>query len=214
MRRKVFVSGIGTEVGKTIASSVLVEALQADYWKPVQSGDLHNTDSHKIARLSANHGHIYKETYALKIPASPHYSAREEDVQIELDNFQLPDTSNYLIVEGAGGLMVPLNDSETIMDLMVKLNLPVVLVSSAYLGSINHTLMTLEKVLARGLQLCALIFSGERNTESEDIIVKHFPQAEGKVLIVDKMDEVDQESISEAAALIKQPLIKLLDELD
>lgn len=214
MKKKLFVSGISTEIGKTVVSSVLVEALEADYWKPVQSGDLHYTDSHKIAEWSENHASIHPETYALKIPASPHYSAREEGLEIKLENFQVPKTQNHLVAEGAGGLLVPLNENSTILDLMKQLNFINVLVSTAYLGSINHTLLSLEKMKSEDLTVDCLIFSGERNEESESIIAKLFPEVKGKFLWVEKMDVVNTQSIKQQAQKIKEPLMKILNGLD
>lgn len=214
MSKALFVSGIGTEVGKTVVSSILVETLKADYWKPIQSGDLHYTDSDKIKEWSTNHATIHTEGYRLETPASPHYSARLDGVEIQIKDFKLPITDNTLIVEGAGGLLVPINDTETVLDVMKSLKLPVVLVSSAYLGSINHTLLTLEKAKAEGLTITALIFSGKPNKESESIIAKQFPEIKDKILCIEELKEVSAEEISRAAERIKEPLKRLMNELD
>jgi dethiobiotin synthetase len=214
MKKTLFVSGIGTEVGKTVVSATLVQALQADYWKPVQSGDLNYTDTDKIKEWSKDAGETFPEAYRLNIPASPHYSARMDGVNIELNAFELPVTEQPLIVEGAGGLLVPLNNTDTVLDLIKKLDVPLIMVSRAYLGSINHTLLSLEKVKAEGIILAALVFTGERNHESENIIRKHFPEVEGKVLWVENMEEVNQENVSRAAKEITNPLKEILNELD
>ncbi len=171
-----FVSGIGTEVGKTIVSAILVEALQADYWKPIQSGDLLNSDSMKISKFISNKKtNIHPERYRLNIPASPHYSAEQDNVQIKIEDFTIPKTSNKLIIEGAGGLFVPINDKETILDIIQHLNVPIILVASYYLGSINHTLLSLEAIRFKNLKLTALVFNGTPNIASRDVILKMHP---------------------------------------
>lgn len=169
-----FITGIGTGVGKTLISCILSEYLQADYWKPIQAGDLDNTDSKFVQdRLSNNKSIIHPECYRLKNALSPHAAAELEDIEIELNKFNLPQTNNSLIVEGAGGLFVPINQKEFIIDLIIKLNLPVILVSQNYLGSINHTLMSLDVLKYHGVKVKGLIFNGASNPASESIILKH-----------------------------------------
>ena len=144
---RLFVTGIGTEVGKTVIAAILTEALEADYWKPVQAGDLDYSDTHKVRDLVSNDKSVFHpETHALHHPMSPHAAAERDGVEISLDDFQLPQTENNLIVEGAGGLMVPLNSKDCIIDLIEKLDIEVVLVSRTYLGSINHTLLSVEGI--------------------------------------------------------------------
>lgn len=168
--RGVFVSGIGTEVGKTVASAILVRALGADYWKPVQSGDLHWTDSQKVQQWNGGQTTIHPEAYRLRTPMSPHAAAAIDQVQIELARFALPETDNFLVVEGAGGLQVPLNEQHTMLDLIGQLGLPVVLVSRHYLGSINHTLLSLEALHRRSIPLAGLIFNGPAHPTTEQAI--------------------------------------------
>lgn len=169
--KRIFVTGISTEVGKTIASAILVEALGADYWKPVQSGDLDYSDSHKIAKLISNNSTvIHENSYALKTPMSPHAAAEIDGVQIELNAIKEPKTNNHLVIEGAGGLLVPLNQTDTIADL-IQPNYHVVVVSRHYLGSINHTLLTFEALHNRGFK-ASLIFSGEEHPTTEQIILE------------------------------------------
>ncbi|MFH0867509.1 MAG: dethiobiotin synthase, partial [Bacteroidota bacterium] len=130
-----FVTGIGTDVGKTIVSAILCEALQADYWKPVQCGSLDHTDSDVVRNLlSNNKSNIHPEIYRLKTAASPYHAATLENVYIDPGKIILPKTNNDLIIEGAGGLMVPLNDNYLMIDLIKKLNAEVILVSQNYLG--------------------------------------------------------------------------------
>ena len=169
--RPLFISGIGTEIGKTIASAVLVESLQADYWKPIQSGELDNSDSMLVESLISNNKTIiHPEAYRLTQPFSPHKSAALDGIHIDLDKIILPKTENQLIIEGAGGLMVPLNDQDLIIDLIKKLDAEVILVSKNYLGSINHTLLSVELLKNRSIPIRKLIFCGESNPSSEDVI--------------------------------------------
>ncbi len=169
--KRIFVTGISTEVGKTIASAIVVEALEADYWKPIQAGDLENSDSLKISELVSNSKTvIYKNSYALQTPMSPHGAAALDDIEIKLDRIVEPETDNHLIIEGAGGLMVPLNDNETILDI-IKPTYTVIVVSRHYLGSINHTLLTIDRLINHGFKV-HLIFSGDEHPSTESIILK------------------------------------------
>lgn len=169
----VFVSGIGTEVGKTVVSALLVRALKADYWKPVQSGDLNHTDTMKVQKWAGNHvGTVHPERFRLNLPMSPHASAADDGVHIQLSDFKLPSTDNFLVTEGAGGLLVPLNDEHCIIDLAEHLQLPVFLVSRHYLGSINHTLMSVETLRQRGIPIAGLAFNGAPHPSTEGIIEK------------------------------------------
>ncbi len=171
--RKIFVAGIGTDVGKTVISAILVEALKADYWKPVQSGGLDATDSLWVRDFISNEKSvIHNEQFLLSEPVSPHAAANIDGIHIGLEDFELPETSNHLIIEGAGGLMVPLNNfGETILDLIPFIAEEVVLVSKNYLGSINHTLMSIEILKSRGLNILGIIFNGDSNPETEAIIL-------------------------------------------
>lgn len=168
---KLFITGISTEVGKTIASAIVTEALEADYWKPIQAGDLDNSDSHKIADFISNSKTvIHKNSYALKTPMSPHAAAEIDGIKINLKDIKEPNTENHLVVEGAGGLLVPLNDTDTILDL-IRPDYKVVVVSRHYLGSINHSLLTINSLLAKGFKT-GIIFSGDEHPTTESIILK------------------------------------------
>ena len=174
MKQQYIIAGIGTEIGKTFISSILTESLQADYWKPIQSGALDFTDSDTVKSLISNDKTVFHpETYRLNQPMSPHAAAAIDGVEIELSKFELPQTNNHLIVELAGGIMVPLNDHETNLDLIKKLNLPVILVSKNYLGSINHTLLSVEILKMKNIEVKGLIFNGEQNKYSEDFILNY-----------------------------------------
>ena len=166
-----FITAIGTDSGKTLASAILCEALEADYWKPVQAGLPADTDI--MRRLVSNRKTFFHpEQYRLSTPASPHAAALIDKARITLDTFRMPETDHTLIIEGAGGCLVPLNDHDLAIDLMAALKAEVVVVSNHYLGSINHTLLTLEALYNRRLPVRGLIFNGDTNTESERIILQ------------------------------------------
>ena len=172
------VAGIGTEVGKTVTAAVLVESLDADYWKPVQAGELNNTDSDKIHRLASGEGRkIHAEAYRLKLAMSPHAAAMAESVTINLPELELPRTDRDLIVEIAGGLMVPLATELQNIDVITYWGLPVILVSRYYLGSINHTLLSIELLRQRGIKIVGIVFNGETvaSTRSAIIDATHLP---------------------------------------
>ena len=167
-----FVTAIGTDSGKTLVSAILCEAMQADYWKPVQAGLPRDTDT--VKKLVSNNKSIFHpEQYLLKAPASPHEAAKAEHARIELSTFKLPHTANPLIIEGAGGCLVPLNDHDLMTDLMALIQAPLILVSNHYLGSINHTLLTFEALRKRKVTTKGIIFNGATNPESERIILHH-----------------------------------------
>ncbi len=168
---KLFITGIGTDVGKTIASAIITEALQADYWKPIQAGDLSQSDGHKISNYISNSKTIvHPNSYALNTPASPHHAANLDHIVIDIKNIIEPKTNNHLVIEGAGGILVPLNDNETILDLMQP-DYKVIVVSRHYLGSINHTLMTIEVLKSRKISVVGIIFNGDENPATESIIL-------------------------------------------
>jgi dethiobiotin synthetase len=165
-----FVTAIGTDCGKTLASAILIKALEADYWKPVQAG--FPKDSDTVRELVGNIFIIHPESFQLQTPASPHAAAKLENTTITLDRIVLPDHKNPLIIEGAGGLMVPLNDQDLIIDLINKIDAPVILVINIYLGCINHSLLSLEALQRRKIPVKGIIFNGASNEESEKIIIQ------------------------------------------
>ena len=168
---KYFITGIGTDVGKTIASAIITEALEADYWKPIQAGDLDNSDSHKVKKYISNaKTTFHNNSYALNTPASPHLAANIDNVVIDVENIKVPKTKNKLIIEGAGGLFVPLNEKDTIVDL-IQPDYKVIVVSRHYLGSINHTLLTIEALKNRNISIAVIIFNGDENSATEEIIL-------------------------------------------
>lgn len=204
---KLFVTGIGTDVGKTVAATIITEALEADYWKPVQAGDLNYSDSHKIKeKLSNTKTHIFDNAYALNTPASPHVAAKIDGVVIDLKKIKEPKTKNHLVIEGAGGVLVPLNDTDSIIDL-IQPDYKVIVVSRHYLGSINHTLLTIEVLKARGLAVAGIVFSGKENPDSESIILNRTG-----VRFLGRIDEepyFDKNVIKEYADLFAETLLGL-----
>ncbi|MES2267153.1 MAG: dethiobiotin synthase [Bacteroidota bacterium] len=201
MHKPLFVTGIGTDIGKTLISSILVEKLKCDYWKPVQSGDLDNSDTMKVKRLVSNTQTIFHaETYRLTQPYSPHKSAILDGIIIDEKVIIAPKTENQLLIEGAGGLMVPLNGHCLIIDLIKQLNAEVILVSQNYLGSINHTLLSIEALKQRDIPVKGIIFNGEENASTEDYIitytgVKHLGR-------VPQLATVDKNTIADAGKYI------------
>jgi dethiobiotin synthetase len=173
MIKQFAIAGIGTDVGKTIVSSIIAEALKASYWKPVQAGDLDQSDSIKVAGYTSNVT-ILEEAYRLLEPMSPHAAAEIDGVTISLSKLKLPQVTSNFIVEGAGGIMVPLNnDGLTFADVIASWELPTIIVSRHYLGSINHSLLTAEVLKSRGVNIAGFVFVGDENKATESIIIKH-----------------------------------------
>lgn len=194
---KYFITGIGTGIGKTLVSAVLTEKLKADYWKPIQSGDLDTSDSITVGNLIANtQTVIHPESYRLTQPLSPHLSARLDGVDIDLDKINIPLTDNNLIIEGAGGLMVPLNEHELIVDLIKKLGVEVILVSQNYLGSINHTLLSVNLLKQYEIPIKGIIFNGEKNTETERYILQYTKIK--KLGSIPSFSNIDKENVKAA----------------
>jgi len=172
---RIFVTGIGTDIGKTIVSAVITEALNADYWKPIQAGLDELTDSEKVRGLITNKKSvIHPEAFRLKMAASPHAAAAAEGVSIAVNNINVPITLNNLVIEGAGGLMVPLNEKELVVDLIKALKVSVVVVIRHYLGSINHSLLTLRALEQQKIPVLGIVFSGTANEASERVILSHY----------------------------------------
>jgi dethiobiotin synthetase len=204
---KLFITGIGTDVGKTIASAIVTEALEADYWKPIQAGDLDNSDTHKVKRYVSNSkSTFFENSYALNTPASPHYAAAVDNISIDLKKIIEPVTQNHLVVEGAGGVFVPLNDQDCVIDL-IQPDYKVIVVSRHYLGSINHTLLTIEALQNRNIKIAGIIFNGNENKATESIIL-----SKTNVNFIGRIEDepyFDQNVISEYAALFQENLFKL-----
>ncbi len=204
MHHRYFVTGIDTGIGKTIVSAILALATAATYWKPIQSGDLDKSDSMLVKRLTRNKVNILPEAVKLKHPLSPHAAAFMEKRSIGLENFKQELPKGNLIVEGAGGLMVPFNNNELILDLIKQLNLEVILVSKNYLGSINHTLMSLEVLKSRAINIKGVLFNGETNELTEEVILKYTGvKCLGRIPNAENLDEA---FIEEMALQMKNSL--------
>jgi dethiobiotin synthetase len=220
----IFVTGIGTDVGKTVASAILCEALEADYWKPVQAGFEDGTDAALLKSLVTNKKTIvHSETYKLKLASSPHIAARKEGIKIDLnkivedynrivnrkssigndstENSKLK-TEN-LVIEGAGGLMVPLNENEFIIDLIKKLNAKVILVSKNYLGSINHSLLTASVCKQNNLDVLGWMFNEDFMNYEEEIEAW---SGYTKIATVPTCEHINAMFVQQQAMLIKHSL--------
>ncbi len=170
--KQVVIAGIDTEIGKTLCAAIVCEAFQADYWKPIQAGDLNCTDSHKVAELISNKKtKIHREGVRLAHAMSPHASADLQGIEINTDSLHFPEPDNHLVVELAGGLMVPINHTELNTDLLKKWKIPVVLVSKYYLGSINHTLLSWQWLIDYEIPFHGFVFNGSKNQSTFDIIL-------------------------------------------
>lgn len=204
---KLFITGISTDVGKTIASAIIVEALEADYWKPIQAGDLGNSDSHKVRSLISNcQTTIHPNSYRLQTPASPHLAAELDGITIDLNQIVEPVLKEHLVIEGAGGVLVPLNNEECVIDL-IQDDYKVVVVSRHYLGSINHTLLTIEALKNRNIAIAGIIFNGTENKASEAIILNK--SGIKNIGRIGQEPYFDQNVVREYADLFRGNLLKL-----
>ncbi|MEH6661672.1 MAG: dethiobiotin synthase [Parasphingorhabdus sp.] len=181
------ITGTDTDIGKSVFAAALTAALGASYWKPVQAGLADGTDSQTIARIGGvDPERILPERYRLKIPASPHFSAAQEGITIGLGDLDVPQVDGPLIIEGAGGALVPVNPELLFADLFAHWGLPVIIVASTSLGTINHSLLTIEALRSRGVPIHGIAFIGAENVDSEQTIcrigaVRHF----GRLPIID-----------------------------
>ena len=192
-----FVTGTDTNVGKTVLSALLVAALEAVYWKPVQTGAIEGTDRESVRRWTeATEERLPLERYRFDPPVSPHLAAREAGVQIKLDEIKFPAGlgNRTWIVEGAGGVMAPINENELMRDLMKRIGFPVVIAARTALGTINHTLLTLAALREAGVPICGVALIGDENVENRRAI-EHF----GKVRVIGRIPVLPE--INRAALL-------------
>jgi dethiobiotin synthetase len=213
MNKPVFITGIGTEIGKTVAAAIVTEALQADYWKPVQAGFSDGTDAGRVQSLVSNTVTVvHPEAYRLRMPASPHIAAAREGVEISLEKIaekyeaireKMSSSSRKLVIEGAGGLLVPLEPGLFIADLIARLGARVVLVSRNYLGSINHSLLTAAYCKQKGLDVAGWLFNDQYLDYADEIVQwTRYP----KLGSIPYADTVDRSFVSEQAAAIRTKL--------
>ena len=205
--KPIFITGTGTDVGKTLVAAIVAEALQADYWKPVQAGYMDGTDSMWVQQMLSNtQSIIHPELYRLKMAASPHIAAMEENVKIKIKDIvaHLPKTKNQLIIEGAGGLMVPLNKKELTIDLIKKLKAKVIIVSKNELGSINHSLLTATVLKKEKIPVAGWMFTEEYQSYEEQIAEwSGYPV----IASVKHLRDISKETIL-AEAVKMRPLLK------
>ncbi len=196
-----FITGIGTNVGKTIVSAILTEALQADYWKPIQSGTNEGKDSDTIRDLISNPKTIiHPEAYLLKEPLSPHFSAKLENVTIDLSKIVLPKTENNLIIEGAGGILVPLNNTHYVIDVAKHIDCEIILVISNYLGCINHSLLSIDYLVRNNFKIKALFFNGTFEDEVKEAIINYHENIH--YFEMPTLDNLDKENLKEVSESI------------
>jgi dethiobiotin synthetase len=209
------VTGIGTDVGKTLVSAILTEALQADYWKPVQAGFADGTDAERVRDLISNPvSVVHDELYRLHTPASPHIAARKDGLRIDLPTIVqqsrslVPLTNGRpFVIEGAGGLLVPLNETEKVADLAKALDASLILVSRNYLGSINHSLLTADYCRSHGLKVAGWIFSDNYMSYEDEIVAWSGYPSLGSI---PALPMVNKMSVQAEAARLRNGLIHLL----
>jgi dethiobiotin synthetase len=171
--KKFIVAGIGTGVGKTVVSAILTTCLQGEYWKPIQCGDEEDLDTVLMKKLIDMAMYpIHEPAYSLQAPLSPHHAARLENISIRLENIVPPQTTRPLIIESAGGIFVPLTAKILSFDLFKSWSIPWIVVSRHYLGSINHTLLTLDALKRNNISIAGVIFNGPPNHDSENTILE------------------------------------------
>lgn len=198
MKESLFVTGTDTNVGKTLLSALLVAALDAMYWKPIQTGAREGTDRQAVIKLAEiAEAQTIPECYCFDPPVSPHIAAEASGVRIDLARIQPPrDLAKPVIVEGAGGILVPVNDSELMLDLARHLGFPIVIAARAALGTINHTLLTVQALRCAKMAVKGVVMIGKRNKDNEDS-VEHF----GSVPIIGSIPWLD--------AINRQALLKV-----
>lgn len=197
-----FISGTDTGIGKTVVSAMMMSALNATYWKPIQAGLDEETDTEFVQRVSeVPDQHIVAERFRLHTPMSPHAAADIDEVKISIEDFTLPDfKTKHLIVEGAGGLWVPINWKESVLDLILHLHIPVLLVARSELGTLNHTLLSLEALRQRNIEVLGVILNGPKHQSNKETI-EHF----GKVSVweMEMLEQVNRQSLCKAFKNLK-----------
>ncbi len=176
MSQRYFVAGTDTEVGKTVLSALLCAALDAMYWKPIQTGTLEGTDRQAVMRLTGvGEDRILREVYSFVPPVSPHLAARWAGVQINLDQVRIPPgiERESLIIEGPGGVLEPLNDQQFVLDLMARLKLPAILAARSSLGTINHTLLSLAALHSADVPVKGVVLIGDSNKDNRETLERY-----------------------------------------
>jgi len=193
---KIFITGTDTGVGKTVVSTILTAGLSGFYWKPIQSGLEEGTDTEWVRKKTGlGDDHFFSEAYRLNKPLSPHEAAAHDGVRIDLEAFQMPEVPapEHLIIEGAGGVMVPLNDTCLMTDLMKRLGAPVLLVARSSLGTINHTLLSLEQLRREGIDVLGVVMNGPVRRENKEAIERF-----GRIMVlaeIEPITDIDPENL-------------------
>lgn len=200
MSKNFFISAIGTDSGKTLASAILCRHLNAAYYKPIQSGP--DYDSTQIQKWLNGNVEILPEAFKLTQPMSPHIAAENDGIEILKNDLEIPDYKGNMIIESAGGLMVPINTKGFIMADFTKMwKLPVILVINHYLGAINHSFLSLEYCKTHNIQLAGIIFNGTDNLGNEDIILTHYPLP--VILRIPQLEQINETVIDKLAKEVK-----------
>ncbi len=190
MSQRYFITGTDTGVGKTVLSALLCSALDACYWKPIQTGTDEGTDSRTVAELAGlPEARIIPEVYRFRQPVSPHLAARWAGERISLKNIVMPEVAPgaALIVEGAGGVLVPVNEQEFMVDVMRELKLPVLLAARSSLGTINHTLLSFAALGRAGVEVAGVVLIGDMNAHNREAIEEY-----GRVLVVGEIPRLEK----------------------
>ncbi len=188
----IFITGIDTNIGKTITSAIFVNTYQYDYWKPIQAGNIDDTDTMTVKKLIFNDSSkVHPETYIFEKAISPHLAAKPE--VIHLNKIIKPQVQTGLIIEGAGGVLVPINETDYIIDLIKHLDCGVVIVSKNYIGSINHTSLTIEALQHRNITIYGIVFNGDSNDDIENTILSKYKLK--KLLHINEEKEINQKVI-------------------
>jgi len=210
MDNVIAIVGIHTDIGKTIASAVIAEAIDADYWKPVQAGNIGHRDKLVVENLISNGNvRVHEEAVLLSEPMSPHAAAHIDNVKIDHTRFTWPDTNKLLLVETAGGVLSPMYEGVTMADFVKYYKLPVILISQNYLGSINHTLLSIEVLKSRDIPILGLVINGNTNNESESFIEQY-----SGVPVIAKVPfftELDHTAINAHAIKIRKSLLNYVE---
>lgn len=198
-----FITGTDTDVGKSVAAAWCMLHMDANYWKPSQSGLKPPTDTQWVQQVTEfSHHRFFEETYRLRQPLSPHEAAKRDGIKIDMSAFQIPESDRSLVIEGAGGLMVPLNRNNFVIDLIMQLELPTILVCRSGLGTINHTLLSLEAMRARKIDIAGVIINGPKTPHNREAIEEY-----GDVPVIAEIDQL--ETIDKKTLLAIKPEIKL-----
>jgi dethiobiotin synthetase len=215
MNKPLFITGIGTDVGKTLISAIITEAVRGDYWKPVQAGFENGTDAQWVKEhISNDVSVVHDELYRLHTPASPHIAARKDGITIDIEtivqqsgSLQSLTGQRPFIVEGAGGLLVPLNNNQMVADLAAALQARIILVSRNYLGSINHSLLTASFCRSKGLDVAGWIFNDDYLSYEDEIVQWSGYPSLGSI---PRLDIISRETIQAEAQRLRQTLTQSL----